>query len=89
MKQEVAEAIIGWEDHPEVGNFEEVQGETIVGTTRWNKVMEAVYQNKVDNTFWQISWTCGLTEVQDDGPGDISVGQVKPVEKTVTTYEAV
>jgi len=86
MKQEVAEAILKWDDNDEVDNYEEVTVAKITGQSRWTTYYSQIYRNKIDNTFWMISWGRGSTEIQDGGPEDISVYQVEPREKTIVEY---
>ena len=86
MKVEVAESFLYWEDNEECENYVEVGKQDIVGTTRWSKCLERVFQDKRDNTFWKIAWHEGLTEMQDQSPSEIRVFQVYPKEVTKTIY---
>jgi hypothetical protein len=89
MNQELAEALIDWEDHPDVKNYQVVQLPKIVDRSRWSVFYEVVYRNKVDDTYWLIFYGRGATEYQDNQDEGVSFSQVKPVQKTITVYEAI
>lgn len=89
MKQEVAEALLRWEDHEEYEYFEPVGERQIDGTSRWSTFYAQVYRDKRTGTFWEVSWSRGSTEMQDEGPEDIAVSQVWPHEVTTTVYKTV
>ena len=57
--------------------------------SRWNTYYSQVFENKVDGTYWRISWSRGSTEYQDDGVQDIEFQRVFPktITKTITVYE--
>nr|WP_316651547.1 hypothetical protein [uncultured Gellertiella sp.] len=61
----------------------------ITGDSRWSTYYEQVFEDTRDGTYWEISWSRGATEYQDNGVEDVEVRQVKAVEKTVTVFEAV
>jgi hypothetical protein len=86
MNQELAESILKWEDHPEDEFIEEVTQEVIEDQRRWSTQYSQVFKDIRDNTFWEIWWSRGSTEMQDEGPEDIGFQQVEPVEVTVTKY---
>jgi hypothetical protein len=87
MKQEVAEAIIRWEDHDDAENYTEVTSPEIYDQGRWETSFSQVFRDCRDNSFWEISWTRGSTEFQDEGPENIEVRQVWPHQVTVTQYK--
>ncbi|WP_266031200.1 hypothetical protein [Brucella intermedia] len=86
MTPEVAKAILRWEDHEDVDHFAEVTGEQIHDTSRWHTHYSAVYQDKRDETFWEVSWSRGSTEIQDEGPENIDVYQVWPHKVETVVY---
>ena len=89
MTQEIAEAIMNWEDHDEVDHFEEIGKKTITGQSRWSTYYKQIYKDNRDGTFWSLNWGRGSTEQQYDGPENIQFWQVVPVEKTIVVYEKV
>ena len=89
MNQELAEAIICHEDHPELNNYEEVKGKTLEDNSRWSLWYSSVYKNKTDNTFWEIYWQRDATEYQNQGVEDITFLQVIPKEVTTIIYEVI
>jgi len=90
MKQEVAEAILNFEDHEENEFFVEIDGtEVIEGQSRWYTTFSSVYEDTRDGTFWKVTWSRGSTEMQDDGPENINVQQVRPVIVERTEYQPV
>ena len=86
MNQEIAEAILRWEDHDDVEHFAEVTVERIVDKSRWSTFYIRVYQDERDDTYWMLTWSRGSTEQQDEGPENIEFVEVKPVEKTIIDY---
>jgi hypothetical protein len=86
MNQEIAEAILNWEDHEEIDFFEEVTGQEITSHSRWSTVFSQVYKDKRDESFWAISWTRGSTELQDEGVENIEIQRMMPKEVTVIKY---
>jgi hypothetical protein len=86
MNQEIAEAILNWEDHEEIEFFEEVTEEEITDQSRWSTSCSRVYKDKRDESFWELSWTRGSTELQDNGTEDIEFQRVMPQEVTVIKY---
>ncbi|MGV1762812.1 hypothetical protein [Rhizobium rhizogenes] len=74
------------DDFEDAAHFDEVQPAEITGDSRWSKFYEAVYKDKRDGTFWEISWSRGATEYQDEGPEDVTVQQVWPREVSRTIY---
>ena len=91
MKQEVAEAILNFEDHEEEDFFVEVDGTdgVIEGQSRWYTRFSSVYEDTRDGTFWKVTWERGSTEMQDSGPENIEVRQVRPVLVERTEYQPV
>ncbi|TCR92600.1 hypothetical protein [Rhizobium sp. BK376] len=73
-------------DDLEGDHYENVQPAEITGDSRWSKFYEAVYRDKRDGTFWEISWSRGATEYQDQGVEDVAIQQVWPREVTRTIY---
>ena len=91
MKLKTAAAILNWDDDDDddADNYEEVTKAKIFDQSRWSTFYSRVYKNKIDGTFWEIIWSRGSTEQQDNGPEDIGVDQVEPYEKTIIEYKRV
>jgi len=91
MKLKTAAAILNWDDDDDddADNYEEVTKAKIFDQSRWSTFYSRVYKNKIDGTFWEIIWSRGSTEQQDNGPEDIGVNQVEPYEKTIIEYRRV
>lgn len=85
MNAEFARLLLG-EDTEDAQFFEEVTTAEITGDSRWSKFYEQVFKDTRDGTFWEITWSRGATEYQDNGIEDVEVAQVWPVEVTVTRY---
>ncbi len=85
MNAEKAALILG-EEADDQEFFEEVTSAEITGDSRWSKFYEQVFKDKRDETYWEITWSRGATEYQDNGAEDVEVAQVWPVEVTVTRY---
>lgn len=89
MKLSTALAIISYDDDPanEDEFFEEVTAEKIEEQSRWSTFFSQVYKDTRDGTFWEIYWSRGSTECQDEDIEDnLSVSQVYPKEVTTTVY---
>ena len=86
MNQEIAEAIIKWDDHDEVDHFKEVTAKRIVDQSRWSTYYAQVYRDERDGSHWVLNWGRGSPEMQDDGPEDVTFMRVMPVEKVVVDY---
>ena len=91
MELKTAVAILNWDDDDDddADNYEEVTKAKIFDQSRWSTFYSRVYKNKIDGTFWEIIWSRGSTEQQDNGPEDIGVNQVEPHEKTIIEYKRV
>ncbi|KAB2661444.1 hypothetical protein F9K91_24920 [Brucella tritici] len=85
MDSEIAKLIV-CEDHEDSEFFEAVTEDEITGDSRWSKFYRQVWKDTRDGTFWEITWSRGATEYQDQGMEDVEVREVKPVEKTVIVY---
>lgn len=89
MNEELAMALLNWEDHDEADYFLEASPMKITGTGRWRINYSMVYQDTRDQRYWMIRWSRGATEVQDEGPENIVVYEVRPIEIMVTEWERV
>lgn len=67
-------------------DYEEVTSEQVTDTSRWHTMYEQVFKKTSDGTFWEMSWSRGSTEYQDDGPEDVEIYEVEPKEVTVVQY---
>ncbi len=86
MNQEIAEAILKWEDHDEVEFFEEVTKNIMEEKSRWSTFYSQVYKDNRDGSFWRLFWSRGSTEQQDEGPENIEFERVMPKEVIITKY---
>lgn len=85
MDAEKAKLILA-EDAEDQESYEEVTNAKITGDSRWSKFYEQVFKDTRDGTFWEISWSRGATEYQDEGAEDVTVQQVWPHQVTKTVY---
>jgi hypothetical protein len=86
MNQQIAESLIGFEHFDGEESFVEVKEAEIYETSRWRSFYVAVYRDLRDETFWEIIWSKGSTELQGEDCEDISFRQVEPKLVTVTKY---
>lgn len=89
MKLSTALAIISYDDDPanEKNFFEKAAEKTIDEQSRWSTFFSQVYKDTRDETFWEIYWSRGSTEYQDEDIKDnLGVTQVYPKEVTTTVY---
>lgn len=77
MNQEIAEAILNWEDHDDIDHFEKVTNVVITSQSRWSTFYFQIYKDKRDGSHWQLLWSRGSTEQQDQGPEDIEYFRVE------------
>lgn len=75
-----------YEEITEGDDYEEVTSQTIIDRSRWSTFYEQVFKKISDGTYWELSWSRGSTEYQDDGPEDVSICEVVPQEVTVISY---
>lgn len=68
--------------------YENVEATKIVGQSRWSVFYSTVYQHKETDKYWQLRWSRGATETQDEGIEDIEFQEVVPVPVTVIKYIA-
>lgn len=88
-KEELQELV--WED--ETDNLEVVSDE-ITSTSRWSVHRDLIFKEKSTGKFYETGYSRGATEQQDESPfeyepDEVECVEVRPVEKTVTVYEAV
>ena len=88
FKKEELQGLVGFEE-PE--GFEIVE-DKILETTRWSVINNLIF--KFENKFYQVTYSHGSTEYQDESPfeyeGDeIECDEVVPVEATVIKYERI
>lgn len=76
------------EDLENYDDYKEVTQPEIYDQTRWSTIYTQVVQHKPSDTFWEISWSRGSTEIQDNGIEDVDVFEVVPKEVTITKYVA-
>lgn len=67
--------------------YTEVTPSKIVDQGRWKTFYQQVFEKEADGTFWEIFWSRGSTEYQDNGIEDVRCRRVFPKTKTITVYE--
>jgi hypothetical protein len=70
-------------DDPE---FETIEKETAIGQGRWYTYWTMIVKYKPTGHFYQVKYNKGSTEMQDEGPMDITIDQCWPQEVTRTIY---
>lgn len=70
-------------------DYAPVTDQRIEEQSRWNTYYSRVYRRESDGTFWELRWSRGSTEYQDDGIEDRVLTQVERVQKWVDTYEPI
>ncbi|UFS66953.1 hypothetical protein LO749_20895 [Paracoccus denitrificans] len=83
MSEEAVRAFLMWEE-PE--GIKEVTPEESYMRSRWSTFFRQVVEHVPSGTFWEISWSRGSTEYQDNGIEDMSFRQVWPREVKVVQY---
>lgn len=84
MNLEQAESLLDYEN---VKDYIKITNPEQYGSSRWEGFYEQVYQNADNGEYWKITWSRGLTELQDGGPHNIEVKEVHPTTKTIMVYE--
>lgn len=87
MTKEEAELYLT-EELENYDDYREVTEPEIYDQRRWHTAFAQVVEHKPTKTFWDISWSRGSTEMQDDGVEDVEVQEVVPQEVTVIKYVA-
>ena len=88
MKVTVEEARnIAWDDSADFRMVEE----SVYDTSRWSIHKTGICEHIETNKFYELSWSVGATESQDEGPfeyesGDIELYEVVQKEVTVTKW---
>lgn len=64
----------------------------IVDTGRWSIHSNLIFKDKASGKFYEVRYSVGATESQDEAPfeyeeDDVKCYEVRPVEKTVIVYE--
>jgi hypothetical protein len=85
MNDELAKQVI----FDDASDFESVTAQEISYQTRWSTYFYQIFKHKTTEALWRISWSRGSTEMQDDGPEDISYCLVEAKQVMVTEYVAV
>jgi len=84
-KDEMLDILDAYPTHPDI------IADTIYDNTRWSIVHELIF--KRDDKCYRTYYRVGATEHQEERPWDyddaVKCTEVKPVERTVTVYEAV
>lgn len=87
------EDLQGLVDGSAAGGLEKIS-DTITGKSRWTVNYALVFRNTANGRFYEVGYSVGATESQDEGPFEyepdlIPCHEVRPVEKVVTVYERV
>ena len=64
----------------------------ITGTSRWSIQYEGVFQHGPTGKFYQLCWSVGATEQQDESPfeyEDPTPVEVEPIQRLVNVWESV
>ncbi len=64
----------------------------IVDTNRWSIIYEGIFEHGPSGKFYELSWSVGATEQQDESPfeyEDPTPIEVHQVEKLVKVWEGV
>ena len=85
MTYQVARDILcdGYED-----GYENVKSTKMVRHSSWRVFYTTVYKHIDTEKYWQLRWSRGATETQDEGIEDIEFQEVVPVPETVIKYIA-
>lgn len=72
----------------------EVVSDTLTGRTRWSVIYTLVFRDLTDNKYYQINYSTGATELQDERPFDndqntIQCHRVQPMQELVTVYKSI
>lgn len=87
-KEELVDLVAGEEE-----TLEKVS-DTLIGKSRWSIQHSLVFREKATGRHFQVGYSEGATEQQDERPfehesDDVEVVEVLPVMRTVTVYEPV
>ncbi len=66
------------EEHPDGA---QITQEPVRSTSRWSKQMTAIFRHEPTQKCYELRWSRGLTEMQDEGPFDNTDPQPIEVEK--------
>jgi hypothetical protein len=74
-----------------LGDDDLIISDVIVENSRWSILHELTFKH--EDKFYQVCYSVGATEQQDESPweyekGEIECDEVIPVQKTITVYEA-
>jgi len=74
-------------------DWEEVEDEVVDTSRRWSEDHLLIIKRLSDDTFWETSYSCGKTEVQDEAPfeydDEVTFTQVEKVEVKVLQWRPV
>lgn len=73
------------EDHED---YEPETSEEILFQSRWSTHFSQVFHRVSDHTYWELSWSRGSTEYQDEGAENIEFSEVVPQEYTAVRWVA-
>lgn len=75
---------IVWGDHPD---WDEQKGREIVEQGRWNTVYSAIFKHKPTGKFYELCWSQGSTEMQEEHPFEYSDPEPVEVEEREVTVK--
>jgi hypothetical protein len=84
MDIETAKAILNFE-YPD-DDYVEISIPNITHQSRWYPLYLQNYYNKADNTYWELTWSRGSTDYQDDVSENIEVFKVERREVPAYIY---
>ena len=73
------------DDNPD--GWKEVRATQVDFTSRWSISRSRVISK--DDLYYEISWSRGATEMQDQGVEGLEILQVEPVEVVITRYRSI
>jgi hypothetical protein len=76
------------EDLENYEEYEQLTSPEICDQSRWSTYYFQVIEQKPTSTLWEISWSRGSTEMQDNGIEDVEVHEVEAYQEMVTKYRA-
>lgn len=67
---------IVWEDNSDWETIEE----NVVDNSRWSIHKEGVFKHLPSGKFYELDWSIGATESQDESPFEYQTGDITPIE---------
>lgn len=92
MKREFAKDLLvaAWGLPHDIDKSGEIIQDEIIETSRWSEIHSLIFKAPDDGKFYEVSYSQGLTEYQDESPWEyeteVVATEVEPREVTVTKY---